>query len=207
LDILIKKTTYPAEQSRQSVQKKREIYKEIIKNIKVENLVSLDESSVNLAYTRLYGRAKTNERVSEGVFDVRFERKSVLSTIRTNGEMCPLIFDGTLNKELFAEYLKTQLKPTLKPDDILLLDNSSVNRSKLVLKTLENCKIKYLFLPPYSPDFNPIELLWAHMKSTLKKLKARTLENLENAMKIALNSVKNDFIEKWFARCGYNRNV
>jgi transposase len=207
LDIPIKKTTYPAEQSRQSVQEKRKFFKETIKTIKVENFVSLDESSVNLAYTRHYGRAKTDERVSEGVFDARFERKSILSTVRTNGEMCPVIFDGTLNKELFAEYLKSQLKPTLKPDDILLLDNSSVHRSKLVLNTLENCGIKYLFLPPYSPDFNPIELLWAHMKSTLRKLKARTHDKLENAVKIALNSVENKFISNWFARCGYVVNT
>jgi putative transposase len=74
--------------------------------------------------------------------------------------MCPIVFSGTLNKELFAEYIKTQRKPTLADDDILLLDNSSIHRSKLAVDTLEECGIKVLWLPRYSPDYNPIELLW-----------------------------------------------
>jgi transposase len=131
-------------------------------------LVPLDESSVNLAFSRDYGRALTSQRINEGRKDVRFERESVLSTFRLNGEMCPIVFSGTLCKELFAEYIKTQLKPTLADDDILLLDNSSVQKSKLVVDTLRECGIKVLWLPRYSPDFNPIELLWSYMKSILQ---------------------------------------
>ena len=162
---------------------------------------------MNLAYTRLYGRAPSNERVKEGVKDVRFERQSILSTMRLNGDMCPLIFEGTLNKYLFAEYIKTSLKPTFSTDDVLLLDNSSVHRSKLVLQTLEECGIKYLFLPPYSPDFNPIELLWAQMKSFLKKSKARTRKKLEKAIKHALDTVRQEYIVNWFKHCGYIVNL
>ena len=68
----------------------------------------------------------TNERIKEGVVDARFERKSVLSTMRLNGTMCPLTFDGTLNKFIFAEYIKSCLKPTLSSEDVLLLDNAYV---------------------------------------------------------------------------------
>ena len=122
--------------------------------------------------------------------------------MRLSGKMCPLIFEGTLNKELFAEYLKTQLKPTLSPDDVVLLDNSSVHKSKLVLQTMEECGIKYLFLPPYSPDFNPIELLWAQMKAFLRKSKARTRKKLEKSIVCALSTVKVSFIANWFRHCG-----
>jgi len=122
--------------------------------------------------------------------------------MRLNGEICPLIFEGTLNKELFAEYLKTQLKPTLSPNDVVLLDNSSVHKSKLVLQTMEECGIKYLFLPPYSPDFNPIELLWAQMKAFLRKSKARTRKKLQKAIVCALSTVELDFITNWFRHCG-----
>jgi len=188
------------------VQERRKEFKEEIKSIKIKNLVSLDESSINLAYTRLYGRAKTNERIKEGVVDARFERKSILSTLRLNGEMCPLVFDGTLNQHVFAVYIKVCLKPALLPEDVLLLDNSAVHRSKLVLDTLEECGIKYLFLPPYSPDLNPIELLWAFMKSVLKRMKARTHDRLEDAINVALDSVKLDFITNWFDHCGYIAN-
>ena len=178
-------------------------FQEDIKSIKIQNLIPLDESSIDLSYTRLYGRAKTTERVKEGVHDARFERKSILSTMRLNGGMCPLVFDGTLNKFIFAEYIKTCLKPTLSPEDVLLLDNSSVHTSKLVLDTLNEHGIKYLFLPPYSPDLNPIELLWSLMKSILRKLKARTHDKLDDAIIFALDSVEIEFVANWFSHCGY----
>jgi transposase len=168
--------------------------------------VFLDESSINLAYTRLYGRAKTNERVKEGIIDVRFKRKSILSTVGLNGKMCPFIFDGTLNKELFAQYIRQYLKPCLSCEDILVLDNSSVHKSKLVLDILKELGIKYMFLPRYSPNFNPIELLWATMKSYLRKVKARTYEKLESAICAFLNSVSLEFISNWVRHCGYILN-
>ena len=174
-----------------------------MKKIDPRRLVSLDESSVNLAYSRLYGRALTTERVKEGQVDVRFERESILSTIRLSGSMVPIVFKGTLNRFLFAEYIKTQLKPTLAEDDILLLDNSSVHTSKLVKDTLRDCDINYMYLPRYSPDFNPIELLWALMKSYLRKAKARTRDKLDDAIKHVLDSVPLLFIEHWFFHCGY----
>jgi len=149
----------------------------------------------------------TNERVYEGVKDVRFERQSILSTIRLSGAMCPIVFEGTLNKNLFAEYLKTCLKPTLSPDDVVLLDNSSVHKSKLVLETLAECSIKYLFLPPYSPDFNPIELLWAWLKGRLRKRKARTRKKLDKAISRALSEVESDFIANWFTHCGLASDI
>ncbi|GHU48599.1 hypothetical protein FACS1894120_7020 [Clostridia bacterium] len=107
----------------------------------IDNLVFLDESSVNLAYTRLYGRAKSSERINEGIKDVRFQRQSILSTIRLSSEQVPFVFDGTLNKELFADYVRFQLAPTLGEDDIVVLDNCSVHHAKLVRETLEECGI------------------------------------------------------------------
>lgn len=175
----------------------------MIKEIDISKLVPLDESSINLAYSRNYGRALTNERIKEGRKDVRFERESILSTFRLNGEMVPFVFSGTLNKELFAEYIKTQLKPCFAKDDILLLDNSSVHKSKLVLDTLKDCKIKYLFLPRYSPDYNPIELLWSYMKSVLRKFKECTQEKLHESISFVLENVPNEYIKNWFSHCGY----
>jgi transposase len=185
------------------VQKERQEFAEAIKEIDIFKLVPLDESSVNLAYSRNYGRALTTERIKEGRKDIRFERQSILSTFRLSGDMCPIVFSGTLNKELFAEYIKIQLKPTLADDDILLLDNSSVHRSKLVVDALNECGIKVLWLPRYSPDYNPIELLWAYMKSILRKLKARTREKLDEAINLALDSVPLDYIRRCFEHCGY----
>lgn len=139
----------------------------------------------------------------EGVKDVRFQRKSILSTIRLSGETCPIIFDGTLDQYLFAEYLKTELKPTLAEDDLLILDGSSVHKSKLVLKTFEECRINAVFLPPYSPDLNPIELFWAKIKTFLKKAKARTHRALEDSINSAFDWVSCSDIFGWFKHCGY----
>lgn len=130
-----------------------------------------------------------------------------MSTIRLNGDKCPFVFSGTLNKELFAEYIKTLLKPTLADDDILLLDNSSVHTSKLVLQTLRDCNIKFLFLPRYSPDYNPIELFWSYMKTILRKQKARTHDKLESAINCALDNVPLSYIKHWFEHCSYSVNL
>jgi len=166
-------------------------------------LVFLDESSVNLAYTRLYGRALKDERIVEGIKDVRFQRQSILSTIRLNGETCPIIFDGTLDQHLFAWYVENELKPTLSEDDLLILDGSSVHKSKLVLEAFEKSGINAVFLPPYSPDLNPIELFWAKMKTFLKKAKARTRDTLEQAIKSAFDWISGSEISGWFKHCGY----
>lgn len=169
----------------------------------IDKLVFLDESSINLAFTRLYGRAYSNERINEGRPDVRFQRESILSTVRLNGEKCPIIFEGTLNKEIFSEYLEKQLAPTLGEDDIVIMDNCSVHKSKMVLETLKRCRINVLFLPPYSPDYNPIELMWTKVKAYLKKVKARTIETLEKAISEALLLITNEDILNWFKHDGY----
>lgn len=118
--------------------------------------------------------------------------------------MEPFVFDGTLNKELFAEYVRKQLAPSLGKEDVVLLDNSSVHHAALVVETLNQCNINVLYLPPYSPDFNPIELMWAYIKAILRKLKARTVDDLFDAIKTALDSVTPELISGWFKHCGYS---
>jgi transposase len=147
----------------------------------LKNLVFLDESSLNLAYIRLYGWAKSGKRVNEGLVDVRFKRQSILSTIWLDGTQVPLVFEGTLNGGLLVDYVRTCLVPCLGVDDVVVWDNSAVHTSKLVVETLKACGVRVVCLPPYSPDFNPIELLWAYLKAGLRKLKARTVDTLIDA--------------------------
>jgi len=169
--------------------------------------VFLDESSINLAYTRLYGRAKSNQRIHEGIKDVRFKRQSILSTVRLSGEKIAFVFEGTLNKELFAEYLRICLVPTLGPEDVLVLDNSSVHTSKLVRRVLKELGIKVLYLPVYSPDFNPVEFMWAYVKCILRRLKARTEDVLIDAAVQALDCVTPELIASWFKHCNYTPHI
>ena len=195
---------YPAEQEREDIAESREVWKENQPKLEITKLVALDESSVNLSYTRLYGWAPSGERVSEGIVDVRFERQSILSTMRTNGGITPVVFEGTLNKEIFSKYIETQLAPSLAADDIVVLDNCKVHSAKLVIETLIKCGVTFWYLPKYSPDLNPIELMWAYVKAKLRKLKARTIVALETALKIAFEAVTPELIKSWFAHCGYS---
>jgi transposase len=194
----------PVEQEREDVVESREVWREIQPKLDIEKLVALDESSVNLSYTRLYGWAPSGERVNEGVVDVRFERGSILSTMRVNGSIVPVVFEGTLNKEIFCAYIEQQLAPSLSADDIVLLDNCTVHSAKLVKETLRRCGVTFWYLPKYSPDLNPIELMWAYVKAILRKLKARTVEHLQAALKTAFDRVTPDLIKSWFAHCGYS---
>jgi len=166
--------------------------------------VFLDESSVNFGMTRLYGRAPVNERIEEYVPDVRFQRLSILSTVRLKGAQVPFVFNGTLNSELFKEYIEVFLAPTLFAGDIVLLDNSSVHKAKGVLDLLIERGVIVLFLPPYSSDYNPIEMLWSKMKSFLRKEKARTYETLIDAIRLALENIPLDDISAWFKHSGYS---
>ena len=157
--------------------------------------------------TKLYGRALKNERVNDYVPDVRFDRTSIISSIRLKGENAPLIFKGTLNGEFFKEYISSCLAPTLNTGDIVILDNSSSHKVEGALDPIYQRGASALFLPPYSPDFNPIELSWSKMKAILKKLKPRTYDKLVAALQIALNSFTESDIANWFSHDGYIINV
>jgi transposase len=165
--------------------------------------VFLDESSINTGMTRLYGRALTNERIYEYVPDVRFQRISVLSSIRYDGTLVPFVFEGTLNKELFKEYIDKLLAPTLSQSDVLIMDNSSVHKAKVVIDVLKKNKINFLFLPPYSPDLNPIELMWSKAKNKMRKIKARKKECLIQSLNTALEDIEKKDAENWFKHALY----
>jgi transposase len=183
---------------------KREQWKSTQAEMLLDKLVFLDESSINTGMTRLYGRALSNERVVDYTPDVRFERTTVLSSVRADGGLVPLIFEGSLNGELFKEYLSQCLVPELKPGDILVMDNLSSHKVNGVIEMIVAAGATVLYLPPYSPDLNPIELMWSKMKAYLRMAKARTKVELEQALKDALESITKKDIMAWFLKCGYS---
>lgn len=153
--------------------------------------------------TRLYGRAPTNERVNDYVPDVRFERTSIISTLSLSGVKAPLTFKGTMDGDLFGFYVENCLAPTLLPGDIVVLDNASSHKVADVLEPIFEKGATVWFLPEYSPDLNPIEMMWSKVKSILRKLKPRTVEELHVALQIALTSVTLEDIIGWFSHDGY----
>ena len=199
-----KKTLFPSKQNDPEIQEERKAWEENQPNLDVSKLIFLDESGINLGMTSLYGRASTNERVIDYVPDVRFDRASIVSTVRLDGTLVPFVFDGTLDAKLFRAYLKKFVVPSLSKGDIVIMDNSSVHKAKGAIDPIINAGATVLFLPRYSPDFNPIELLWSKMKSFLRKAKARTIEALMDSIKEALDYISLKDIESWFKHDGYD---
>jgi len=184
--------------------KKRELWQSEQSEMKLDSLVFLDESSINTGMTRLYGRSTGSDRVVDYTPDVRFERTTILSSVRANGDMVPLVFEGSLNGDIFREYIAKCLAPTLKEGDIVIMDNLSSHKVAGVIDPIIAAGAKVLYLPPYSPDFNPIEMMWSKMKAYLRKTKARTKVLLEVAIAEALNSITVSDILAWFAENGYS---
>jgi len=157
--------------------------------------------------TRLYGRAPTNERVNDYVPDVRFERNSMISALNLKGVVAPLMFKGTLDGKLFAGYVEKVLSPELSPGDIVVMDNCSAHKVAKVLDPIYKKGAKVLFLPPYSPDLNPIEPMWSKMKSSLRKLEPRSAEELREASSQSIDLINCEDIRGWFNYYGYSVSV
>jgi transposase len=163
----------------------------------------LDESGVNLGMTRLYGRAAPGERVVEATPGTSGPHYTVVATLGVNGVQAPLLFEGAMTTLAFETYVEDVLAPTLQRGEILLLDNLSAHKGGSAQATLEARGVQVVFLPPYSPDLNPIELCWAKVKQALRAAKARTWDALVDALCEALLSVSRTDVLAWFTHCGY----
>ena len=203
MDFISKKTLFAIEQNREDVKVKRDAWRAAQSEMDIEKLVFIDESGINTGMTRLYGRSLSDARVIDYAPDVRFERTSILSSVRVNGDMVPLVFEGALNGDLFKEYISKCLAPTLQEGDIVIMDNLTSHKVKGVIDPILDAGASVVYLPPYSPDFNPIEMMWSKIKAYLRKSKARTCELLELTIAEALALVTSSDILAWFAKDGY----
>jgi transposase len=128
--------------------------------------------------TPLYGRAERGERVIDYVPHGHWKTTTFLAALRHDGLTAPLVVDGAINGELFLTYVQQQLVPTLKEGDIVILDNLSSHKVAGVKKAMESVGAKVMYLPPYSPDLNPIENVFSKLKTLVRKLKLRKQEEL-----------------------------
>lgn len=163
----------------------------------------LDETGVHLGMTRLYGRAAPGERVVEGTPGYSGAHYTLVATLGVDGVAAPLLFEGAMNRDTFDSYVDQVLLPTLAAGDVLVLDNLSAHKLPDLTQRLAQKGVAVIFLPPYSSDFNPIELCWSKIKTALRAVKARTCEALIEALKAALRSVSVGDALHWFTHCGY----
>ena len=185
------------------VQEKRREWNESIKPDMVEHLVFLDESGANTDLTRLYGRAPSSQRAVDHAPLNTPQTTTILSSIRLDGEKAFTTYQGGTTGERFVQYLKETLLPTLRPGDIVVMDNMRSHHVKAVREILEAKSIGLLYLPPYSPDLNPIEKMWSKVKAILRKWKVRNLDILPDAIRAALACVSPLDCQHWFAASSY----
>ena len=181
-----------------------------MRRVSQRRLRFLDEAGVNLAMTRLYGRAPRGQRVTESVPRNYGAQTSVISTLGLSGPEAVWTVEGAVDTDVFNVYVERILRPTLRRGDILVLDNLRAHHASRIEEVAEECGAEVIWLSPYSPDFSPIELMWSKIKARMRAAKARTREELERALVSALELVTSTDCRGWFKHCGYqvapNRN-
>ena len=185
------------------VKEKRAEWEAFMSKCDAEHLIFLDESGVNTNMTRLYGRGIGKARVEDHTPLNTPKTTSVLSSIRLDGSRATVRYTGGTTGVTFADYLKNTLIPSLKPGDIVVMDNLRSHHVNAVQELFEGTDFQLAYLPPYSPDLNPIEKMWSKMKSILRKLKIRNLDKLPDAILSALKQVTATDSQHRFASCGY----
>ena len=171
--------------------------------ISVEKLKFLDESGVTTQMTRLYGRAPKGERVNEATPDGRWQVLTTLGTMSLEGMEAVMTVSSATDGDVFRAYVEQVLCATLHPGDVVVMDNLSAHKVVGIRESIEACGAQLLYLPPYSPDLNPIEKAWSKFKQFLRSAKARTAEALDQAITEALKTITPDNADAWFRSCGY----
>ena len=157
-------------------------WREQVASLDARLLVFVDESGSNLAMTRLYGWAPTGQRAVASAPKKRGRNTTILGALTSQGWQVGMTIEGAADRLTFEVFIEHYLLPTLVPGQILVLDNLSTHKGARVRELVEAAGCSLLFLPTYSPDYNPIEMAWSKLKSFLRKVGARTREELERAI-------------------------
>lgn len=196
-----KKTLHASEQDRPEIQEERSSFREEVDPIEPKRLVFVDETGVTTAMTPAYGRAPKGERV-EASAPASWESVTVIAAIGLDGIRAPLAFPGGTNAAIFQTYVEQALVPALRPGDVVIFDNLAAHLRPEVTQAIERAGASVLPLPPYSPDFNPIEAMFSKFKECLRRLGARAKDHLYNAIGKALREVTLQDILGWFRQAG-----
>jgi transposase len=165
--------------------------------------VFLDESGATTEMTRRYGRAPRGERIGEGTPAGHWRTLTLLGALTLQGMLASMTIESPTDGDVFLAFLEQALCPRLQPGQVVILDNLGAHKVAGVRERVEARGARLLYLPPYSPDFNPIEQAWSKIKHQLRTAKARLLEVLEQVAAEAISSITADNAIAWFRHCGY----
>lgn len=166
-------------------------------------LIFLDESGANLSFCRDYARIVGGARIKLPKPHARGNYYSLISAIGLDRVKAALYRRWATNGEIFLTFIRHSLVPQLQVDDIVLMDNINFHKAPAVKEAIESVGARLLFLPPYSPDFSPIENMWSKIKSILRKVAPRTERQFKKAVAHAFKSITKNDLLGWFKHCGY----
>lgn len=168
-----------------------------------ERLVFIDETGASTKMARLRGRSPRGERCRAAIPHGHWKTTTFTGALRLSALTAPMLRDGAMNGPAFLAYVEQVLVPTLRPGDVVVMDNLSAHRRVGVRAAIERAGATLRYLPPYSPDFNPIEMAFAKLKALLKKAAARTRETLDAAIADALPRFSPAECHSYFSAAGY----
>jgi transposase len=169
-----------------------------------EDLIFIDESGANLNMDSAYGRAQGGRRVNASKPHCRGTTVSIIGAMSLLGVVAAMYGEWATDGIAFLTFIQTMLVPQLRAGHIVIMDNASFHKIKQVREAIESSGARLVFLPPYSPDFSPIELMWSKLKQYLRKKAARTLGSFHQALLEAFETLTDYDFEGWFAHCGYD---
>ena len=187
----------------------RALWREAQAGLDPTRLVFIDETWVSTNMVRRYGRAPRGQRLIARVPQGHWKTTTFLAALRCDAITAPCVIDGPINGELFLAYVEQFLVPTLEPGDIVIIDNLGSHKGDAVRRAIETAGATLLFLPPYSPDLNPIEQVFAKLKALLRRTAARSIPALWKAVGQRLRCFTPSECANYFANAGYalpNRN-
>ena len=174
-----------------------------LRGVDPARLVFLDESGAQTSMTRTRGRAPRGQRVVAKVPGGHWKIVTIIGAVRVSGPFAAASIVGATDSDVFRTYVREILAPRLRPGDVVVMDNLSPHKASGVREAIEAAGAELRYLPPYSPDFNPIENLWSKVKGKLRSLAARSIDALHDAIGAALSTVTPGDCVGFFRHCGY----
>lgn len=202
-----KKTIHAAEQDRPDVAERRIAWRSWSKTVEPGRLIFIDETWAKTNMTRLRGRAPRGQRLIDKTPHGHWQTTTLIAALGIEGMRCATVVDGAVNGDVFEAFVEQVLLPALKPGDIVIMDNLSSHKRARVRELIEAARAQLRYLPPYSPDLNPIEMVFSKIKQLLRTLATRTQDVLWRSMQTVLDKVTPSDAINCFRHAGYTLRV
>jgi len=186
------------------VVRERRIWRSAQPDLDAARLVFIDETGASTKMARLYGRSLRGRRCLATIPHGHWKTTTFVGALRSTGITAPMVLDGPMDGPAFLAYVEQVLAPTLNPGDVVVMDNLPAHKPAAVRAAIEAMGADLRYLPPYSPDLNPIEMAFSKLKALLKKAAARTINDLWQAIAEALPRLTPDDCRNYFEAAGYD---